>query len=180
MICIKQFMVLGVMGALLGLTGCVGYHAGPTNGLPAGSRSVRVKFFDNETLEPRLVVAVNRALKRNLQQDGTYTLETQGEADLVVSGQLTKFLRNGISYTPGDSLVVQDYTMQLTARIKVSDQTTGQVVYEGDVTGKTIVRVGNDLTSAQRQAIPLIAENLARQATSFVVDGHWPDKVKAQ
>ena len=178
--CIKQFMVLGVMGSLLGLTGCVGYHAGPTNGLPAGSRSVRVKFFDNETLEPRLVVAVNRALKRNLQQDGTYTLETQGEADLVVSGQLTKFLRNGISYTPGDSLVVQDYTMQLTARIKVSDRATGQVVYEGDVTGKTIVRVGNDLTSAQRQAIPLIAENLARQATSFVVDGRWPDKLKAQ
>lgn len=178
--CIKQFMVLGVMGSLLGLTGCVGYHAGPTNGLPAGSRSVRVKFFDNETLEPRLVVAVNRALKRNLQQDGTYTLETQGEADLVVSGQLTKFLRNGISYTPGDSLVVQDYTMQLTARIKVTDRATGQVVYEGDVTGKTIVRVGNDLTSAQRQAIPLIAENLARQATSFVVDGRWPDKLKAQ
>jgi ubiquinone biosynthesis protein UbiJ len=178
--CIKQFMGLGVMGSLLGLTGCVGYHAGPTNGLPAGSRSVRVKFFDNETLEPRLVVAVNRALKRNLQQDGTYTLETQGEADLVVSGQLTKFLRNGISYTPGDSLVVQDYTMQLTARIKVADRATGQVVYEGDVTGKTIVRVGDDLTSAQRQAIPLIAENLARQATSFVVDGHWPDKEKAQ
>ena len=47
------------------LTGCVGYVAGPTNGLPAGAQSVRVEFFKNETLEPRLVVAVNRALKRN-------------------------------------------------------------------------------------------------------------------
>jgi len=178
--CIKEFMVFVVMGALLWLTGCVGYHAGPTNGLPAGSHSVRVKFFDNETLEPRLVVAVNRALKRNLQQDGTYTLETQEAADLVVSGQLVEFLRNGISYTPDDSLVVQDYTMQLTARIKVSDRTTGQVVYEGDVTGESIVRVGDDLASSQRQVIPLIADHLARQATSFIVDGHWPGEEEVQ
>ncbi len=176
----KNYIIMGALALLLWGSGCVGYVAGPTNGLPAGSRSVRVEFFGNETLEPRLVVAVNRALKRNLQQDGTYTLETQGEADIVVSGQLTEFLRNGISYTPGDSLVVQDYTMQLTARIKVSDRTSGQVVYEGDVTGKSTVRVGNDLTSSQRQSIPLIADHLARQATSFIVDGQWPDEVEAQ
>ena len=176
----KNYMITGALAMLLWGSGCVGYVAGPTNGLPAGSRSVRVEFFGNETLEPRLVVAVNRALKRNLQQDGTYTLETQGEADLVVSGQLTEFLRNGISYTPGDSLVVQDYTMQLTARIKVFDRTDGKVVYEGDVTGKSTVRVGNDLTSSQRQSIPLIADHLARQATSFIVDGQWPDEVEVQ
>ena len=180
MMCIKKSMVSSMIGIFLWLTGCAGYHAGTTNGLPAGSRSVRVEFFENETLEPRLVVAVNRALKRNLQNDGTYTLETQGAADIVVSGQLTEFLRNGVSYTPGDSLVVQDYAMQLTARIKVSDETTGLVVYEGDVTGKSTVRVGDDLTASQRQAIPLIADHLARQATSFIVDGHWPDESKAR
>ncbi len=176
----KNYLVTGALAMLIWGAGCVGYVAGPTNGLPAGSRSVRVEFFENETLEPRLVVAVNRALKRNLQQDGTYTLETQEAADLVVSGQLVEFLRNGISYTPDDSLVVQDYTMQLTARIKVSDRTTGQVVYEGDVTGESIVRVGDDLTSSQRQVIPLIADHLARQATSFIVDGHWPGEEEVQ
>jgi len=62
----------------------------------------------------------------------------------------------------------------------VSDRTSGQVVYEGDVTGKSTVRVGNDLTSSQRQSIPLIADHLARQATSFIVDGQWPDEVEAQ
>ena len=176
----KDFIITGALAMLLWGTGCVGYVAGPTNGQPAGSRSIRVEFFDNETLEPRLVVAVNRALKRSLQQDGTYTLETQEESDLVVSGQLTEFLRNGISYTPGDSLVVQDYSMQLTARIKVSDRATGQVVYEGDVTGQSIVRVGDDLISGQRQAIPLIADHLARQATSLIVDGHWPGEAVVQ
>ena len=161
------------------LTGCGGYVAGPTNGLPAGAQSVRAEFFKNETLEPRLVVAVNRALKRNLQQDGTYALETQGNADLVVTGELTEFLRSGVSYTPGDSLSVKDYSMSLTAHIKVTRPSTGEVVYEGDITGNSTVRVGNDLTAGQRQAVPIIADHLARQATSLIVDGKWPEAAAA-
>ena len=160
---------------ILAGSGCVGYVAGPTNGVPAGSKSIRVEFFDNDTLEPRLVTHVNRALKRNLQQDGTYRLETQGNADLVVNGSLTEFLRNGISYSPDDLLKVQDYLMKLTARIKVTDGVTGEVIFEGNVTGSSTVRVGKDLTSAQRQVVPQIADHLARQATSFIVDGKWPD-----
>jgi len=161
------------------LTGCVGYVAGPTNGLSAGTQSVRVEFFKNETLEPRLVVAVNRALERNLQQDGTYALKTQGNADLVVTGELTQFLRSGVSYTPGDSLSVKDYSMSLTAHIKVTRPSTGEVVYEGDITGNSTVRVGNDLTAGQRQAVPIIADHLARQATSLIVDGKWPEAAAA-
>jgi len=157
------------------LIGCVGYQAGPTNGALAGARTVRVNFFKNETLEPRLVVAVNRALKRNLQQDGTFELETYGNADLLVTGELTDFLRGGVSYTPGDILTVQDYNLQLTAKIKVTDRVTGEVIMQREITGSSIVRVGNDLTAGQRQAVPLIAEQLARQATSFIVDGDWTE-----
>tara|TARA_B100000676_G_C17979997_1_gene788414 strand:+ start:493 stop:1029 length:537 start_codon:yes stop_codon:yes gene_type:complete len=175
----KAFGLILVILSLGIWTGCVGYVAGPTNGLPAGAQSVRVEFFKNETLEPRLVVAVNRALKRNLQQDGTYTLETRGNADLVVTGELTEFLRNGVSYTPGDSLTVKDYSMSLTAHIKVTRPGTGEVVYEGEITGNSTVRVGNDLTAGQRQAVPIIADHLARQATSFIVDGKWPEAAAA-
>ena len=157
------------------LTGCVGYQAGPTNGVIAGARTVRVSFFRNETLEPRLVVAVNRALKRNLQQDGTFELETHGNADLLVTGELTDFLRGGVSYTPGDILTVQDYNLQLTARIKVTDRVTGEVILDRTITGSSIVRVGSDLSAGQRQAVPLIADQLARQATDLIVDGDWPE-----
>ena len=159
------------------LTGCVGYQAGPTNGVIAGARTVRVSFFRNETLEPRLVVAVNRALKRNLQQDGTFELETHGNADLLVTGELTDFLRGGVSYTPGDILTVQDYNLQLTAKIKVTDRVTGEVLIQREITGSSIVRVGSDLSAGQRQVVPLIADQLARQATDLIVDGDWPEAV---
>tara|TARA_B100000959_G_C14760749_1_gene533243 strand:+ start:158 stop:697 length:540 start_codon:yes stop_codon:yes gene_type:complete len=173
---VAKYIFMITAALILGGSGCVGYVAGPTNGIPAGSKSIRVDFFDNDTLEPRLVTAVNRSLKRHLQQDGTYRLETRGKADLVVNGKLTEFLRNGISYTPDDLLRVQDYIMKLTARIKVTDGVTGEVIFEGDVAGSSPVRVPKDLTSAQRQAVPLIADDLARQATSFIVDGKWPSE----
>ena len=157
------------------LTGCVGYQAGPTNGALTGARTVSVSFFKNETLEPRLVVAVNRALKRNLQQDGTFELETNGNADLLVTGELTDFLRGGVSYKPGDILTVQDYNLQLIATITVTDRVTGQVIIQREITGSSFVRVGNDLSAGQRQAVPLIADQLARQATDLIVDGDWPE-----
>ena len=68
---------------LLLLSGCAGYNLGPTAGFPAGSRSIEVKFFQNETFEPRLVTAMNHALRKQLQQDGTYRLETRGDGDEI-------------------------------------------------------------------------------------------------
>jgi hypothetical protein len=35
------------------------------------------------------------------------------------------------------------------------------------------VRVGNDLTSAERQALPLAADDLARSITALLADGTW-------
>src|SRR5512132_3512663 len=83
-------------------TGCAGYRVGPTNGEVAGARSVRVNLFANQTFEPRLSEAVGTALRRTLQQDGTYRLNTRGEADLIVSGVITRYERSGISFDPQD------------------------------------------------------------------------------
>ena len=52
MILLSRLSLALALGALL--TGCAGYQLGPTNGTPAGSRSVEVALFPNRTLEPRL------------------------------------------------------------------------------------------------------------------------------
>ena len=66
-------ITIGMLAAIAGWgLGCAGYHAGPTGGRIAGERSVQVQFFENETFESQyLVTAVNRALKREFQKDGT-------------------------------------------------------------------------------------------------------------
>lgn len=162
---------------LLSLTvlaaGCAGYKLGPTNGAHAGDRSVQVAFFENKTTEPRLVAPLNSALRKAIQKDGTYRLNTRDDGDLVVSGTITGFTRSGVSFQPGDVITVRDYILRMTAQVKVTERTSGKVLMDKEVTGKTTIRVGADLGSAERQAVPLLAEDLAHRATSMLVDGTW-------
>lgn len=170
---IKSIGGAAVLAVLMGSAGCAGYRLGPVNGAVAGARSVQVKFFENETLEPRLIAAVNHSLRQQLQQDGTFRVESEG--DLVVSGVLKNFTRNGVNYKPDDILAVQDYSLQLTAQVTVTDRVTGQVMVERDIVGSSLVRVSTDFASGQRQAIPLIANQIALRATSVIADGEWPE-----
>jgi hypothetical protein len=159
---------------LLSLTsGCAGYRLGPTNGLVAGSRSVQVNLFQNETWEPRLTEPVATSLRRILQQDGTYRLATRGDADIIIEGTITEFNRSGLSFDPRDVLTVRDYELVLIAKFTAVERATGKVLIASSAAGRTTIRAGADLPSAERQAAPLLAEDLARKITSAVVDGDW-------
>jgi hypothetical protein len=97
---------------------------------------------------------------------------------LVVVGKLINFRRNGVSYKPDDVFTVEDYTMELAAEITVINSATGVEIFRETITGTSIVRVGNDLTAGQRQAVPIIAAKLAEQAVLHFVDGDWGDAEK--
>jgi hypothetical protein len=158
---------------ILLLTGCAAYHLGPTNGLSAGSRSVQVNIFHNNTLEPRLNDALATALRRNLQQDGTYRLDTHGSGDIVVNGTIFQYDRSGVSFEPTDVLTVRDFIITISAKVTAIDRGTGRTVLDREVYGRTTLRAGPDLASAERQALPLLADDLARNITSLLVDGTW-------
>ena len=51
---VALMLVVSGVGLIL-LAGCAGYQLGPTNGLTAGSRSIQVNPFVNQTPEPRLI-----------------------------------------------------------------------------------------------------------------------------
>jgi hypothetical protein len=162
------------VGLLLGIfCGCAGYKMGPTNGLSAGAKSVQVNLFQNHTIEPRLVEAVSSALRKQLQQDGTYRLATQDDGDIVVNGTIVRFERSGLSYQPRDILTVRDYSLQIIARVVAKERGTGKVLLDREITGRTTIRTSPNLSSAERQAIPMIAQDLARIATDLLVDGQW-------
>jgi hypothetical protein len=157
----------------LALAGCAGYRLGPTNGVEAGARSVSVRPFVNATMEPRLIEAVSSSLRRSLQQDGTYRLETSGDGDVVVTGTITKFVRRELGLQPSDTLTVRDYSLELYADVTAIDRFSGRTNFTRTVFGRTSIRVGNDLASAERQAVPLLAADLARNIAAAVTDGTW-------
>lgn len=165
--------VFASVAAVFVLAGCAGYKLGPTNGAVAGGRSVTVNFFANKTQEPRLIEAVNGALRRRIQQDGTLRLDTTGGGDIVLTGEITAFERSGISFNPSDIATVQDYTLRLITRVKATDRATGKVVLDNVVSGKTSIRIRQDLVSTERQVVPLAAADLADRIVSLLVDGAW-------
>jgi hypothetical protein len=164
-------LLLFCLAALL--AGCMGYKLGPTNGLPAGSRSVEVRPFVNKTKEPRVTEYLANSLRKQLQQDGSFHLETYGHGDILVTGEITGFSRSGLSYQTNDVLTPQEYTLGLEARVVAINVNTGKTNLNKQVSGRTYIRIGNDQSSAERQAIPLLADDLARNAVSLLVDGDW-------
>jgi hypothetical protein len=154
--------------------GCAGYHLGPVNGAVAGDKSIEIVPFNNQTLQPRLGDAVTEALRERLQTDGTYRLATHGSGDVVVTGVITDYSREGVSFLQTDVTTVQNYRVEITAHITVRDRATSKVLFENKpVHGYTLVQVGTDLADAERQSLPLLAEDLARNISELLTEGAW-------
>jgi hypothetical protein len=143
---------------VVGMIGCA-YRLGPTNGEKAGDRSIKIAPFENKTIEPRLIEAVSAALRR--------------DPDLIVTGSILKYERDAISVRPTDALSPLDMRIIIHARVIAKERVSGKVVLDREISGRTEVRAQSDLVSAERQALPLAARNLARSATALIVDGTW-------
>ena len=168
----RRLFLLCLATAFLGLNGCA-YRLGPSNGESAGTRSIQVNPFENKTLEPRLIDAVSFAMRRQLQQDGTYTVDTKNEGDIVLSGTIVSYERRSLSLQSRDALTPRDYRLTITALVTARDRVSGKLLLDKMLAGHSDIRIGADLASAERQALPLIAADLARNATALLVDGTW-------
>ncbi|MBC8097726.1 MAG: hypothetical protein H7Y43_18150 [Akkermansiaceae bacterium] len=153
--------------------GCAGYRLGPTNGVAAGEKTLQLTPFSNQTMQPRLGDAVTTSLRRNLQRDGTFKLATRGGADVEITGVLTHYHRHELSFVPRDVLTVSDFRINVKARVTARDRISGKTILDKEVSGYTLVRAGSDLTSAERQAVPVLADDLAKNILSLLVDGTW-------
>jgi hypothetical protein len=166
-------LALGAVLPLLVGGGCAGYKLGPTGETRAGDRSIQVNPVQNATLEPRLGVAVNHALRKEIQREGTFRLNTRGDGDILLQVDITGYHRRGIAFRSRDTLTADDYEVSLQAKVSATDRRSGRQLVSKELRSRTTVRIGSDLTSAERQALPLLADNLAYQITSLLADESW-------
>jgi hypothetical protein len=114
------------------------------------------------------------ALRRQVQQDGTYRLNTGGEKpDLVLECTLLEYERMPVAFRQQDIITVQEYELRLTARILVTETSSGAKRFDRRVVGRTGLLVTSDQGSAERQAAPLLAEDLARKVIPMITEGTW-------
>jgi hypothetical protein len=166
-----KFFLPGLAAAAL--AGCAAYHLGPVNGVQAGEKTIEVQPFNNQTLQPRLGDTITQSLRERLQTDATYHLATRDPGDVVVTGVIHQYARQSLGYLSTDVASPENYRVDLVVHVTARDRASGKLILDKDVKGHTFVHVGADLASAERQAMPLLAEDLARNITELLTEGAW-------
>ena len=160
------------------LGGCAGYHIGPVK--PArfdGVKTLAVNTFKNDTLQPRVEVLLANAVIKQIQQDGTYKVADEANADALLEGTLEEIRRRPSRYVRGNVLQTREFTLQIRVKYKVTQRGTGKVLDERTVNGTTSFFVSGsgsvavDVNQDELQAFPLAAEEMAVRLVSQISEG---------
>ncbi len=160
------------------LGGCAGYHIGPVK--PArfdGVKTLAVSTFKNDTLQPRVEVLLANAVIKQIQQDGTYKVTDESNADALLEGTLEEIRRRPSRYVRGNVLQTREYTLQIRVRYKITQRGTGKLLDQRSVNGSTSFFVSGsgsiaaDVNQDELQAFPLAAEELAVRLVSQISEG---------
>ncbi len=165
--------LLGAAFLVFSLGGCAGYHVGPIQ--PHALRevqSISVPTFENKTLVPRIAVLVTDTVIKQFQQDGTYRIASDETADAVLKGDITRIYRAPARSVRGNVLATNEFNLSLRVRYTLVERETGRTLTSPvEVAGTTSFFVGPDITSDERQALPLAAEELAIRLVSQLSEG---------
>lgn len=159
--------------AALVLAGCAGYRLGTVGDVPAGARTIQVQPFNNQTLQPRLGDNMTQAVRERIQTDATYRLVTSETGDLIMSGVIKDYHRFQLGYLNQDASTPQNFRVSVTVHVVVRDRASDKIVMERDIMGHTLVNVGPDFASSERQAGPLLAQDAAQNIVSQLTEGAW-------
>ena len=155
--------------ALLG--GC-GYKLGEIRPTPMRSvRNLAVPTFKNKTYEPRVEVLLADTLIKTLQEDGTYTIVSEDNAEAILNCTLTKIERSSLRSVQNNVLATAEFGLRLDIAYQVSDRLTGSILKKGRVRGDSSFFSNSDLQTTERQAIPVAARDAAIKLTTEVAEG---------
>jgi len=154
------------------LSGCAGYHLGPAT--PAYLRdvhSIAVPIFKNGTLVPRIEALVTGTVIKQFQQDGTFRIANESNADATLKGEIVAVSRSPARSVRGNVLATTEFNLVLRVRYTLLGRDGKTMAGPGEAAGLTSFFVGEDVNTDERQALPLAAEQLAGHLVSQLSEG---------
>jgi outer membrane lipopolysaccharide assembly protein LptE/RlpB len=154
------------------LTGCLGYHVGPVK--PTVLRDVHgiaVPTFENKTLLPRIEVLITDSVIKQLQQDGTYRIANENNADAILKAEISEISRTPARSLRGNVLATTEFNLAMHVKYKLETPSGTVLMPSTEVVGTTSFFVGEDVTTDERQALPLAAEELAIHLVTQLSEG---------
>ena len=166
----KRLLVAAL--AVVCLSGCAGYRIGYVK--PAylsDVKKIAVLNFKNTTFHPRVETLVTNTIIKQFQQDGTFQITTPDKADAVLDGVVSGISRSPARSVRGNVLATTEFNLGLTVGYTLRGRDGKALAGPGNVSGGTSFFVGTDVTTDERQAIPLAAEDLAQRLVSQISEG---------
>jgi hypothetical protein len=154
------------------LTGCLGYRIGPVK--PYYLRDVHtlaVPTFANKTLFPRIEVLVTNTVIKQLQQDGTFRIVGDEDADATLKAEISRIDRSPARSVRGNVLATTEFTLAMRVRYSLVGRDGKPISGSSEAVGTTSFFVGTDVTTDERQALPLATEELATRLVSQLSEG---------
>ena len=156
----------------LAISGCLGYHVGPVK--PYYLRDVHtiaVPTFKNRTLVPHVEVLVTDTVIKQFQQDGTFQITSDDKADATLSGEISHINRLPARSVRGNVLATTEFNLGLSVKFSLTTRDGKPLAGPAEVTGSTSFFVTSDVTTDERQALPLATEDLATRLVTQLSEG---------
>jgi hypothetical protein len=142
--------------------------------------TLAVPTFKNKTLIPRVEVLVTDTVIKQLQQDGTFQIARGNEADATLSGEISHIHRLPARSVRGNVLATTEFALTLSVRYSLTGRNGEPLAPPSEAVGTTSFFVSNnnihnissgDVTTEERQALPLATEDLATRLVTQLSEG---------
>jgi hypothetical protein len=167
---VKRGFSTFLLGVLL--SGCAGYHLGPaTPAYLSQIHSIAVPTFRNATLLPRIEVLVTGTVIKQFQQDGTFRIANEDKADATLKGEIIVVGRSPARSVRGNVLATTEFNLSVRVRYTLVGRDGKTLAGPSEAAGLTSFFVGEDVSTDERQALPLAVEELAGHLVSQLSEG---------
>ncbi|MGB9053358.1 MAG: LPS assembly lipoprotein LptE, partial [Pseudolabrys sp.] len=132
---------------------------------------IAVPTFENKTLLPRVEVLITDSVIKQLQQDGTYRIANENNADAILKAEISEISRTPARSLRGNVLATTEFNLAMHVKYKLETPSGTVLMPSTEVVGTTSFFVGEDVTTDERQALPLAAEELAIHLVTQLSEG---------
>lgn len=154
------------------MSGCAGYRIGEAK--PQYLKDVHtiaIPMFRNNTFLPRVEGVVTNTVIKQFQQDGTFRIVDEDKADAVLRATVTVVGRRPVRSVRGNVLATTEFNLGVAIVYTLVGRDGQALAGPANVSGGTSFFVGSDVTTDERQALPLAAEDLAVRLVSQLSEG---------
>ena len=156
--------------AVLCLTGCANYRLG--SGSTLKFSTLYVAPVTSEALLPQTRVLVTTQIREALLRDGRVTLvDSANEAEAVLTVSLHSYNRTVAVSLMSDTGRARRFDVTLEARATLTDNRTKQAYFtQRPLQATRGVFTDSGLVPSEYEALPLLAESLAKETVHAVLD----------